>query len=119
MGRLQGWGGLRETPEKLEGRSPSSAGGGGLLLAQRQVTSSLVLGKEKPVGEEDGGKLRGFIWMAFIFPVSVMGEELNPAAPWYGSSSDAGRGSPTLVLHLQCPAPDIPQSSGQGKNRQL
>lgn len=90
MGRLQGWGGLCETPEKLEGRSPSSEGW--VLLAQQQVTSSLVLGKEKPVGEEDGGKLRGFIWMAFIFPVSVMGEELNPTAPWYGSSSDAGRG---------------------------
>ena len=35
--------------------------GGWVPLAQRQVTSSLVLGNEKPGGEEDGGKLRGFI----------------------------------------------------------
>ena len=58
-GKAAGWG--RAVWDSWEAGGMEPKLGGWVPLAQRQVTSSLVLGNEKPGGEEDGGKLRGFI----------------------------------------------------------
>ena len=68
----------------------------------------LVLGNGTQGAGEDGGKPRGFTWMALMFSVSGMGEEASHIAPWYGGSSDAGRGHRPSTRYS-------PQSSGQGR----
>ena len=84
------WKGQWETPEKLKNGVRLE---GRCCWARRRSPPPLVLGKGKQGAGEDVGKPRGFSWMALMFSVSGIGEEASHIAPWYGGSSDAGRGS--------------------------
>lgn len=100
-----GWKGRWETPEKLKNGVRL---GGRCCRARSRSPPPLVLGEGKQGAREDGGKPQGFTWMVLMFSVSGMGEEASHIAPWYGGSSDAGRGHWPSIRY-------IPQSSGQGR----